>query len=70
MRMAPRPHSSDILYPNGDQGIGWVLLGIIILEFICTIWTYGKTSKQASRIRLFMLVIIVALICFMIYRSL
>lgn len=34
MRMAPRPHSSDILYPNGDQGIGWVLIGIIILEFI------------------------------------
>lgn len=32
-------------------------------------WTYGKTSKQASRIRLFMLVIIVALICLLVYKS-
>lgn len=70
MRLAPRPHSSDVFYPNGDQGIGLVFIGILVLELACRMWTHGKTGRQAARIRLFMFVIISVLICLMIYRSL
>lgn len=41
LKLAPHPRNSDILYPNGDQGIGWVFLAAIGLYFLY-LFLWGK----------------------------
>ena len=61
MRLAPRPHSSDVFYQNGDQGIGWVFIAIMVLHFIYKFWIYGRNSEHVMRIRILIAVLIVVL---------
>ena len=41
LNLAPHPRSSDILYQNGDQGIGWLFMAAIALYFLY-LFIWGK----------------------------